>query len=147
MADVVVVGYGNPLRGDDGFGWRAAERLERELGARAEVVTCHQLTPELAEPLGRARLAIFLDADATAEPGVVTVADVADAPGYEAATSHHLTPAALLACSERLYGGRPRGVTITVGAASFGYEERLSPAVEAAIERAVAAAFVLCDAS
>ena len=27
MGRVLIIGYGNPLRGDDGFGWHAAERL------------------------------------------------------------------------------------------------------------------------
>ena len=30
MARLLIIGYGNPLRGDDGLGWRAAEDLARE---------------------------------------------------------------------------------------------------------------------
>ena len=51
-AGVLVVGYGNSLRGDDGIGWHAARLLTddpRLTGAR--VLTHHQLAPELAEAL------------------------------------------------------------------------------------------------
>ena len=62
MARALIIGYGNPLRGDDGLGWRAAEQLAEIIPqSEAEVIACHQLTPELAEPISRARLVIFID--------------------------------------------------------------------------------------
>jgi len=48
-ARVLVIGYGNTLRGDDGLGQRAAEALaQRALPDGVEVLSCHQLTIELA---------------------------------------------------------------------------------------------------
>ena len=50
MSRILIIGFGNPLRSDDGVGWRAAEELEHKLsGSGVEVITCHQLTPELAD--------------------------------------------------------------------------------------------------
>ena len=49
----LIIGYGNPLRSDDGFGWHAGRLLAQALaGQEAEVITCHQLTPELADGFG-----------------------------------------------------------------------------------------------
>src|SRR5580704_15594719 len=48
----LVIGYGNPLRSDDALGWHASRLLAQALaGQEVDVITCHQLTPELAEPL------------------------------------------------------------------------------------------------
>jgi len=72
MTRTLIVGYGNPIRGDDALGWRAAERL-RELvtDADVEILTLHQLAPELMEPLSQVDLAVFIDAAVGPEPGAV----------------------------------------------------------------------------
>lgn len=50
MARVLVLGYGNPLRSDDGLGWRVAVELFRaNASVDVLVLPCHQLTPDLAE--------------------------------------------------------------------------------------------------
>ncbi|MBW7939884.1 MAG: hypothetical protein H3C63_14095, partial [Candidatus Omnitrophica bacterium] len=51
MNRVLVIGFGNPLRGDDGFGWEVAGQLERRLSQESSVhiLTPIQLAPELAE--------------------------------------------------------------------------------------------------
>jgi hydrogenase maturation protease len=134
----LVIGYGNPLRGDDGFGWHATRCLIPALaGSDVEVLTCHQLTPELAEPLSRCGLAIFIDADCQGAPGHIRQCAIR-APAHRAAAfTHACTPSNLLTNARKLYGGRPRGVAITVGAETFAYGETLSPVVEGALTRVV----------
>src|ERR1035438_8523471 len=62
MSRVLILAYGNPLRGDDAFGWRVAERLlELPPDPSVEILRLHQLTPELMDPLSRADLALFID--------------------------------------------------------------------------------------
>ena len=64
-AGVLVVGYGNPLRSDDGIGWHAARLLATDPRLdRARVLTRHQLAPELAEDVSRASLVVLVDAAA-----------------------------------------------------------------------------------
>jgi hydrogenase maturation protease len=68
-AGVLVVGYGNSLRGDDGVGWHAAGRLAADPRlAGARVLARHQLTPELAVDVAQASLVVLVDAVAGAEP-------------------------------------------------------------------------------
>ena len=67
----LIVAYGNPLRGDDGVGWQAAILLSRELKDQVQVLTRHQLTPELAETLSEASRVIFIDAAAQGPAGQI----------------------------------------------------------------------------
>jgi hydrogenase maturation protease len=123
---MLIIGYGNPLRGDDGFGYRAAERIPGALAV-------HQLTPELMEPIARADRVIFLDASAEGAPGEVRRRRVHPSSDPRAFT-HHFTPESLLAGALALYGHAPDAVLITVTGADFSLSESLSPAVQAALD-------------
>jgi hydrogenase maturation protease len=132
---VLVVGWGNPLRGDDGLGWHAATRLVEDRRLAGATVLCrHQLTPELAEDVARTgSLVVLVDAGVDGgPPGTVTVTPVEpDTAGPP--LSHHLDPGALAALSVQLYGRVPPMVLVRVAAASFEPGEGLSPALEAAL--------------
>jgi len=133
-ARALVIGYGNPLRGDDGVGWHAARRLASLLREEdAEVLACHQLNLEIAEQISQASLTIFIDARWGGAPGKVLFQPVKPDPLSACAFSHHLAPSALLACAQGLYGTCPEAVLISVDGAFFGYEEGLSPPVLSAL--------------
>ncbi len=113
-ARALVIGCGNPLREDDGVGWRAAELLERKLPAgAAEIIQCHQLTPELAAGFEDAAVVVFLDAACDLEPGAVSTVPVR----AEGALvwSHYLTPGQLLTVSEQLGRKAPPAFLIRGG--------------------------------
>lgn len=130
---VLILGYGNTLRGDDGFGWRAAEAFAR-IAPDADVRALHQLAPELAEDVIRYEIAIFVDAAAGGEPGTLRCREVrTDA--AESELTHRMTPAALLCLARRLYGDAPHGVEITVCGQSFEVGEGLSERIEAEMPR------------
>jgi hydrogenase maturation protease len=138
MSRVLIIGYGNTLRGDDGFGYRAAERL-RSLIDRpgVEVIAAHQLTPELVEPLSRADSVIFIDAASHGAVGELKREAVF--PSAEpAAFSHSVTPAGLLTAALCLYGRAPEAMLYSVAGEQFGYGEALSPLIEAALDRIAA---------
>src|SRR6185369_11175120 len=107
----LIIGYGNPLRGDDGFGYRAAERIP---GA----IAVHQLTPELMDPIARADRVLFLDACAEGAPGEIRRRRV-EPLRSEGAFTHHVTPEALLAGVLALYGRVPEAEVMTVCGADF----------------------------
>ncbi len=133
MTEVLIVGYGNPLAGDDAAGWRAAEALEARFRDPAvRVVACRQLTPELAEEVARAALVIFLDAGVDAPPGALHCRPVGRPPDAML-FSHQMTPEAVIETSERLYGRRPEAVLFSVGARSFQAGAGLSSEVERAL--------------
>jgi len=137
MSRVLIIGYGNPLRGDDALGWRVTERL-RELvqSPEIEILTLHQLMPELMETLSEAELAIFVDAGEGAPPGELTERLI-EAGIAAGAFTHHATPEALLAGARSLYGRAAEGVLFTVTAADFSLGAELSPAVSARVDELV----------
>ncbi len=124
-AHTLVIGYGNPLRQDDGMGWRAAELLERKFSSGAvEVVQCHQLTPELAAKVVNASLVVFLDAACDQDPGAVSSAPVR-AEGH-VTWSHRLSPAQLLSLSQQLGSPAPPAVLVRGGILHAGLAEGLT---------------------
>ncbi len=92
---LLVIGYGNPLRGDDGLGWRVAEEWQARR-PEAAVLVCQQLTPELAEPLSRATQAAFVDIAADSPPGALTITPLQPEAPTSASFTHQLTPSAVL---------------------------------------------------
>ena len=76
MSRVLIVAYGNPLRCDDGLAWSAAEMLAPGLPGDVEIITRHQLTPELAFPVSQAASVLFIDAAHSGAPGELLSATV-----------------------------------------------------------------------
>jgi hydrogenase maturation protease len=139
MPNTLIVGYGNPLRGDDGLGWHVAERLRASVhNPDIEILTLHQLTPELMEPISRADRAIFIDAAAGLIPGEIRERAV-EPQNFGRAFTHHATPAALLAGAHALYGRAPQATLITVTGADFSVSDQLSPVVASRLDAVVAA--------
>jgi len=136
-ARVMVIGYGNPLRGDDGVGWVAAQRLgERVQSEQITSIGVHQLTPELAETISKVDRVIFIDAAVNQPAGYLSYRSV-EPVNAGRLMAHHLSPEALLAMSKRLFGRCPQAHLITVGGECFEHRDDLSPAVERACERLV----------
>ena len=143
MKHVLIIGYGNPLRGDDGLGWHAAERLRAAVeDPEVEILTVHQLTPELMEPISQADRVILIDAGVGAVPGEIQERAV-EPQATGSAFTHHATPTALLAGARALYGNAPPATLITVTGADFSFSDRLSPAVNARMNALVLTALRL----
>lgn len=127
-----IIGYGNPLRCDDGLGQYLAEAL----GQGWEVIMPTQLTPELAEPISRADCVIFIDAALGETPGAVRSEPVAPKLILGAFT-HTVNPASLLAAAHELYGASPPALMISVTGASFEYGCDFSPIIRQQLSKIV----------
>jgi hydrogenase maturation protease len=152
----LLIGYGNPLRGDDGVGWHVADAVraaveDRETvvvppDAKLRIMTEHQLTPELAGDVALSHVVVFVDAACDCTPGVVRVRSIAATGPPSGFTQHQFDPGTLLWLARAVYGTTPGSAwLITVGAAAFACEQRLSPAVSAAVNVACDAALVQLD--
>lgn len=137
MTGPLVLGVGNPARGDDGVGPAVAEavKLDPRL-AGATVRSVLQLTPELAADVAEASIVVVVDARAGLPPGRIEWAAVEPRPGPPV-FSHHVPPAALVALAEAVYGQAPPVFLVGVGAAGFDAGAPLSGAVAAAVAGAV----------
>jgi hydrogenase maturation protease len=144
---VLVVGYGNPLRTDDGFGWHAAERLADDPRlAGVTVLRRHQLTPELALDISTAAFVVLVDACHGLPAGTFAVSR--GVPTGDAGTtwSHHLSPSSLVTLTRDLYGRAPDVFIVSCGVGSLEMGDTLSPVVEAAVPRVVDAVVALVTA-
>ncbi len=123
---ILVVGYGNDLRGDDGAG-RAAARAVAAWGLpQVEVLEVHQLTPELADPLAHAERAIFLDAHLAGAGSSVRVRSLSpETPPTRAA--HTADPMTLLGLAKSVFGRAPEAWWVTIPARECAFGEQLSP--------------------
>ncbi|MDW8308397.1 MAG: hydrogenase maturation protease [Verrucomicrobiales bacterium] len=121
---LLVIGYGNTLRGDDAAGPRVAEAVEALRLPGVRVIACHQLTPELAEPIAQADRVVFVDA-AVAPPRKVRLRRLT--PRTTAQPMSHATdPRALLTLARELFGRVPRAWWLTIPAVRFDFGESLS---------------------
>ncbi len=154
-AGVLIVGYGNPLRSDDGVGPAVAARLVADgRFAGADIRSAHQLAPELAPDASTASLLVLVDAAEDLAPGEVEVRWIDGGPAAGSSLSeqagppltHQLDPVALLVLSRELWGVAPPTVVVAIGPASLEVGECLSPLVEAAAARAVEHVAVLVAA-
>lgn len=135
MARILIIGYGNTLRGDDGFGRLAAERLYKAIqDPEIEIVPIHQLTPELMLPISRAERVLFIDARDEGEPGDLRFEPIVPEIGSAQRFSHISTPAGLLAGARALYGSAAEATLATAAGLKFGIGDRLSPAVDRALD-------------
>ena len=146
---MVVVGYGNDLRGDDALGPLAATAVAEWDMPAVQALAVHQLMPELAESLAEADLAIFVDARVPTPPllrqdrgpggereAIVSVQPI-EAAAIDSALGHTGDPRALLALTKALYGRCPESWSITVPACSFAFGAGLSPAAERGLAAAL----------
>ena len=135
MTKVLVIGYGNTLRGDDAAGIRAAELIKKRR-PEIECVCMHQLMPELAEQIAVSDIVIFIDADVNAsQPNVRLVV-----PGVEAdqPRTHFISPESLLRLSQQLYQHMPlKAYVIGIPASQFEFSEELSESTKKAVEESV----------
>ena len=135
MKRTLVIGYGNTLRGDDGAGIMAAERAAGRFPG-VDIVTVHELQPELAETMSHYAEVIFLDA--AVEGSCVRTIAVEPAPDPRPDGSHSHSPGVLLALCRNLYGHVPdRSLLIAIPGRTFEFGEKLSCFTEEMVEQAL----------
>lgn len=142
MTRTVVAGFGNVLRGDDGFGVEVIRRLEPTVGHRPDVSLCDigtggiHLAQELLEPAGRL---IIVDAMTRGQrPGTVYLLRVDSIEAAADIDMHLAVPSRALAVAQAL-GALPPEVWM-IGCEPEQTEELhigLTPAVAAAVNDAV----------
>lgn len=135
-AGVLLIGFGNPGRLDDGLGPAAAAALER-LGIPGVTVDAdYQLSVEDAEAASRFALVLFVDADVAAgEPFGVQAVEPERGASF---SSHSVRPAAVIGLSRELFGGRAAAFVIGIRGYEFdGFGERLSTAARQNLDAAV----------
>ncbi len=164
---ILVIGWGNPSRSDDGAAYGVAARLRERLGgahsnpdppllappARPEpygttaagldvdVLLLHQLGPEVAALLEGYAWVVFVDAHVENGSAGSWAQPVPEA-DLTLPVSHTMAPGVVMAIARALYGHTPRAYLLSVGGHNFNFGATLSASTR---ERAAEAAeWILC---
>jgi len=134
---ILVIGYGNPGRGDDGLGPAIAARLEELRIPSLSVESDYQLSIEHAALAAEHDIVVFADAARDAEE-LFYFRPVAPAPAGTLG-SHSVTPAEVLFLARSCFKASPQGFLLGMQARNLDrFEEGLSPAARQALEAALA---------
>ena len=122
--DVLVVGLGNTLRGDDALGRIVADRVRNKSDpSRVKVISQVALTPELAEEFSRVDLVVILDASIDGPTNQIQIHELAATELIDS-MAHRIDARSLLGLSNHLYGHAPKAVTVTIGGEAFEFRDQ-----------------------
>ena len=132
---LLVIGYGNTLRNDDGVGPRVAEALETLRLPGVNTLSCPLLAPEVAEPVARAERVVFVDA-AVDGPCEVRFRKLSPA-GSSQVMAHAASPDTILALARDLFGHAPNAWLLTIPVVDLAIGDQLSSPAQVGVETAI----------
>lgn len=150
MKKLLLIGYGNPDREDDGVAWHILRELSKKLGLDApesyeddfpnsdiiDFAFYLQLTPEMAEDINEYEYVGFIDAHTGSIPEPVRLIQV-ESEFQASPFTHHLTPQSLLSMCETIYGRKPEAALLSVLGYRFLFTRQLSEETAALVQQAV----------
>ena len=133
---VLVIGYGNPGRQDDGLGPALADALAERGIPGLTVESDYQLTVEDAADVAACDVVVFADACVCGpEPFTFRPVEGKRAVSF---SSHSIAPEAVLALAHDLFGAATRGYVLGVRGYRFDeFDERLSERARANLGQAL----------
>ena len=150
----ILLGYGNPDRGDDGAALYLLMELIKKFNPDKSILSDFQeagfleltpeidlwfnlqLYPELSQDLANYERAIFIDAHTAEIPDLLLVQEIN--PCYKNSPfTHHLTPASCLELAEKLYQHAPKATLVTVRGYAFDFSRDLSPQTQKLAKQAL----------
>jgi hydrogenase maturation protease len=131
---ILIIGYGNPCRRDDGAGPVVAEKLARcwsNQGIAARVITDIQLTPEMVEEIARDEVdtVVFVDSRVNDSTFAFQISQI-EIDAVSPTLGHQLEPATLLVYAALLYWRYPRAWLVTVPGVDFAHGHGFSAEVD-----------------
>jgi hydrogenase maturation protease len=126
---VLVIGYGNPGRRDDGLGPALAARLETAAPEGVTVDADYQLMIEDAAEVARHEVTVFVDASVSCpEPFLFRAVEPRQETGF---STHSVSPEGVVHLAEQCFDRRPRAYVLEIRGYDFeGFGEGLSPRAE-----------------
>jgi hydrogenase maturation protease len=121
---LLVIGYGNTLRSDDGVGPKIAEAVAALNLPGVAALSCALLVPELADPIAHAAKVVFVDAAVDA-PREVQLRAVTPAESSQI-MAHAADPRSMLAVARDVFGQAPEAWLLTIPADNMGIGEEFS---------------------
>jgi hydrogenase maturation protease len=122
---ILLIGFGNPARADDGLGPALAEEIESKNIPDVTVETDYQLTIEDSAQVGRHDIVIFADASVNcAEPFIFEAVKGKQTDSF---SSHSVEPAEVMTLAENLFKSKAKGYVLGIRGYEFEqFEEKLT---------------------
>ena len=141
MQKTLILGFGNPDRGDDGVAWYILSKIANHFNkslSEEQIECCMvelndaihlwfnmQLIPEISEQLANYQHAIFVDAHTVDVKEDISAIDLK--PEFQNSPfTHHLTPSSCLSLTQSIFGKYPEAKLISVKGYSFEFNNQLS---------------------
>lgn len=112
-----IVGFGNELRGEDGFAVAVLKELEKYELKDTVLISCFQLTPELCLELLEADHIVFVDAAFSNNDHYALATVFLD--DNEDKLSHHISIKMIITLLENLYNKKPKFEVFSILTNSF----------------------------
>ncbi len=137
---ILIYGYGNPGRFDDGLGIRLAEEIEDWISKnKMYLVDCdsnYQLNIEDAETISKYDLVLFADASQE-DIRDVSITRVCPSDSKIEFTMHAVSPAFVLDLCSQIYGKAPETWLIHIKGNDWQFNEGLSEMAEKNLSKAI----------
>ncbi len=133
--DLLVIGYGNTLRSDDGVGPKVAEAVGARRLPGVRTMICQQLSPEHAEPISQAHTVVFVDA-AMDSPTQVQFRKLEPCDSTQL-MAHAADPHTMLALARDVYNHAPEAWWLTISAERFDFGEKFSRRTQSGFHQAL----------
>ena len=133
---VLLIGYGNPGRLDDGLGPACAERLTGLNLPGLTIDSDYQLTVEDAAEVAKYDIVVFADASVSAaDPFDFVPVRPSNEPGF---STHSVEPEAVLAMAREMFDGKTLGFALAIRGHEFNeFGEKLSEQATSNLAEAV----------
>jgi len=150
LKKLLIIGYGNPDREDDGVAWHILRAISLKLGLDApqsyedefpeseqiDFAFYLQLTPEMAEDISEYEHVCFIDAHTGSIPEPVRLINV-ESEFQRSPFTHHLTPQSLLSMCETIYKTKPDAALLSILGHRFLFSRELSQETATLVPEAV----------
>lgn len=148
---VLILGFGNLDRQDDGVAWHVLSELMQLHGLQKPVSIdideyspdkeIHflfqlQLVPEIADDLNQYDQVVFIDAHTGSVPSDINLVEIL--PEYQhSPLTHHLTAPSLLSITNQIYHKFPKSILVSIRGYQFNFSQELSPSTMSLVTLAV----------
>ena len=150
MKKILLLGYGNPDREDDGVAWHILRALAVKMGLPApdsyeddfpenplvDFAFYLQLTPEMAEDISAYEYVCFVDAHTGNIPEEVRLIE-AESDFQKSPFTHHLTAQSLISICETIYHRKPDAALLSVRGYKFLFSRELSEETTKLVPQAI----------
>ncbi|MCJ7695178.1 MAG: hypothetical protein MUO40_07090 [Anaerolineaceae bacterium] len=145
MKRILVIGYGNADRQDDGVAWHILVAIAQKLGLESpkepgevfestkdgiDLIFNLQLFPELADTILEFDFVFFIDAHTGQIEEEIAFSEIKPK-SMNSPFTHHLSPQMLLAITQTIFSKVPKAFLLSVRGYYFKFERSLSPQTEA----------------